>query len=98
MVKAVLKWILRIASWLLAVIGIIAIVGAIDGNRSFVDVMKLEAKQEQQLEDDKTNDDTSNEDDTTSEDETQPGTEDEGQDAIQTTTAKLNLNKNIIYI
>lgn len=93
MVKAVLKWILRIASWSLAVIGIIAIVGAIDGNRSFVDVMKFEAKQEQQLEDD-----TSNEDDTTSEDETQPGTEDEGQDAIQTTTAKLNLNKNIIYI
>lgn len=93
MVKAVLKWILRIASWLLAVIGIIAIVGAIDGNRSFVDVMKFEAKQEQQLEDD-----TSNEDDTTSEDETQPGTEDEGQEAIQTTTAKLNLNKNIIYI
>ena len=48
MLKGILKWGARIIVLGLAIIGVTAIVGACDGNRSFVDVFK--SYQEQKVE------------------------------------------------
>lgn len=77
MLKGILKWGARIIVFGLAIIGVTAIVGACDGNRSFVDVFKTH--QEQQV-DDKTNEDTTNDDQTQDGDDQTQGEDQTGDD------------------